>query len=465
MLTLLHSLCIMQGQLNTLLAELSVAVPDPYFGITRILLRRFHMNFKITRVIAREIIDCRGFPTPEVDIWVDDQFAARAMVPAGRSTGKREAVELRDGGPRWGGLGVRNVVESINKEIGPSLLGKDVRDQRAIDASLCALDGTKNKSRLGANAIVGASLGVARAGAAVSGLPLYRYINANAHVIPVPLVNLINGGKLTSNDLEIQEFIVMPVGATNLLDGMQMCYEINMLLHDLIVAKYGKIAVNVGDEGGFAPPMRGVDEPMEFLSKAVEKSGYADDIMFGYDAAASHWYDWERSVYVFDGKDMDRDQVIDMYARLCRDYPVASIEDPLMEDDFEGYAILTEKLAGVQIVGDDLFTTNIEYLKKGVESKAANAMLWKFNQVGTITEALDAADFAYRSGYGVQVSERSGETEDTSIADLSVALNCGQIKTGTTRSERTGKYNQLIRIAEELGSQAVYPGRNFRKPF
>jgi len=297
------------------------------------------------------------------------------------------------------------------------------------------------------------------------GLPLYRYINSNAHVIPVPLVNLINGGKLTSNDLEIQEFIVMPVGANNLLEGMQMCYEVNMVLKDMIVAKYGKIAVNVGDEGGFAPPMTGIDEPMEFLSTAVEKAGYANDMVYGYDAAASHWYDWDRGVYEFDGKEMDRDQVIDMYVKLCNDYPVGSIEDPLMEDDFEGHAILVEKLDGVQIVGDDLFTTNLEYLKQGVEINSANAILWKFNQVGTITEALDAADYAYRSGYGVQVSERSGETEDTSIADLSVALNCGQIKTGTTRSERTGKYNQLIRIAEELGSEAVYPGRNFRKPY
>jgi enolase len=339
-----------------------------------------------------------------------------------------------------------------------------VREQRAIDTFLCELDGTPNKARLGANAIVGVSLGVARAGAVVSDLPLYRYLNSNAHVIPVPLVNLINGGKLTSNDLEIQEFIVMPVGASDLLEGMQMCYEVNFVLRDMIVAKYGKIAVNVGDEGGFAPPMTGVDEPMEFLSTAVEKAGYAKDMMYGYDAAASHWYDWDRGVYEFDGKELDRDQVIDMYARLCRDYPVASIEDPLMEDDFEGHAILAEKLDGVQIVGDDLFTTNIEYLKKGVEMGSANAILWKFNQVGTITEAQDAADYAYRSGYGVQVSERSGETEDTSIADLSVALNCGQIKTGTTRSERTGKYNQLIRIAEELGAEAVYPGRSFRKP-
>jgi enolase len=423
------------------------------------------MNFEISKVVGREVIDCRGFPTSEVDIWVDDQFAARAMVPSGRSTGMREAVEIRDGGKRWGGHGVTKVVKSINEEIGPALVGRDVREQRAIDAYLCELDGTKNKARLGANAVVGVSLGVARAGAAATGLPLYRYINSNAHVIPVPLVNLINGGKLTSNDLEIQEFIIMPVGANSLLEGMQMCYEVNFVLHDLIVAKYGKIAVNVGDEGGFAPPMTGIDEPMEFLSTAVEKAGYANDIVYGYDAAASHWYDWDRGVYEFDGKEMDRDQVIDMYVKLCNDYPVGSIEDPLMEDDFEGHAILVKKLEGVQIVGDDLFTTNLEYLKKGVEINSANAILWKFNQVGTITEALDAADYAYRSGYGVQVSERSGETEDTSIADLSVALNCGQIKTGTTRSERTGKYNQLIRITEELGSEAVYPGRNFRKPY
>jgi enolase len=238
-----------------------------------------------------------------------------------------------------------------------------------------------------------------------------------------------------------------------------------MLLRDLIVDRYGKIAVNVGDEGGFAPPMTGIQEPMETLSAAVKASGYESKIMYGMDAAASHWYDWDKGVYVMEGEELSRDDVIDMYVDLCARYPVASIEDPLMEDDFEGHAILTNKLDGVQIVGDDLYTTNVEYIKKGVEAGAANAILWKFNQVGTLTEALDAADFAYRSGYGVQVSERSGETEDTSIADLAVALNAGQIKTGTTRSERTGKYNQLLRIAEELGDQAYYPGLNFRRPF
>lgn len=422
------------------------------------------MTFKITEIRAREIIDCRGFPTVEVDVWVDGELSGRADVPAGRSTGKREAVEIRDGGDRWGGQGSLKAVENVEQEIRPKLIGLDPREQRGIDELLCELDGTKNKSRLGANAIVGVSLAVARSGAKVSDLPFYQYINKEGHVIPVPLMNLINGGKLTSNDLEIQEFIVMPVGAKDLKHGLQVCYEINMILHDLIVDKYGKIAVNVGDEGGFAPPMSGIREPMETLSKAVKASGYEDMIVYGMDAAASHWYDWEKGVYRMDNEEMTRDDIIEMYVKLCKDYPVGSIEDPLMEDDFEGHAILTEKLDGVQIVGDDLFTTNVEYIQEGIERQSANAILWKFNQVGTLTEALDAAKLAYDAGFGVQVSERSGETEDTSIADLAVALNAGQIKTGTTRSERTGKYNQLLRIAEELGDKAIYPGRNFRRP-
>ncbi len=422
------------------------------------------MRHKISALKAREIIDCRGFPTVEVEVWVDQVMAGRADVPAGRSTGKREALDLRDGGKRWGGQGTQKAVRHVLEVIQPALIGWDPRDQRHLDAELCRLDGTPNKSKLGANAIAGVSLAVARAGAFLSKLPLYKYINANAHVIPVPLVNLINGGKLTSNDLEIQEFIVMPVGARDLLEGLQICYEINLLLRDLIVDKYGKIAANVGDEGGFAPPMSGVKVPMEMLSRAVKASGYADKIIYGLDAAASHWFDWDKKVYRMEGEEMTRDDVIDMYQKLCSQYPIGSIEDPLMEDDFEGFALVTKKLQGVQIVGDDLFTTNAQYIKKGVDLGAANAVLWKFNQVGTLTEALDAADHAYRSGYGVQVSERSGETEDTSIADLAVAINAGQIKTGTTRSERTAKYNQLLRIAEELGSQAVYPGRNFRRP-
>jgi enolase len=391
------------------------------------------MPSQISDIRAREIIDCRGFPTVEVDVWVNGELAGRAAVPAGRSTGKREAVELRDGGPRWGGMGTQKAVGHVNDILRPRLLGIDPR-------------------------------GVARAGARVAGLPLFKYLNPEAHVIPVPLVNLINGGKLTSNDLEIQEFLVIPVGARGLLEGLQICYEINFILHDLIVEKYGKIAANVGDEGGFAPPMTGIREPMRMLSAAVEASGHADKILYGLDAAASHWYDWEKGVYRMEGEEMTRDDVIALYVTLCEDYPIGSIEDPLMEDDLEGYTLLTRKLDGVQIVGDDLFTTNIKHIRRGVEAGAANAVLWKFNQVGTLTEAFDAADYAYGAGFGVQVSERSGETEDTSIADLAVALNCGQIKTGTTRSERTAKYNQLLRIAEELGDRAHYPGPKFRRP-
>ena len=422
------------------------------------------MAYKISDIRAREIIDCRGFPTVEVDVWVNGEMCGRADVPAGRSTGKREAVEVRDGGKRWGGQGVIAAVANVMEVIRPALIGRDPREQRAIDALLCELDGTKNKSKLGSNAIAGVSLGVAIAAAKISKLPFYKYLNANAHVIPVPLVNLINGGKLTSNDLEIQEFIVMPVGAKDLKHGLKICYEINLILRNLIIDRYGKIAVNVGDEGGYAPPMTGIHEPMKILSKAVKAAGHADMIVYGMDAAASHWYDWDKGVYRMEGEEMTRDDVIDMYVKLCSDYPIGSIEDPLMEDDFEGHAILTRKLDGVQIVGDDLFTTNVEYIQRGIELGAGNAILWKFNQVGTLTEAFDAAELANKAGFGVQVSERSGETEDTSIADLCVALNAGQIKTGTTRSERTAKYNQLLRIAEELGSQAYYPGKKFRKP-
>lgn len=419
---------------------------------------------EITTIQAREIIDCRGSPTVEVDIHVDGEFAGRADVPAGRSTGRREAAELRDGGPRWGGQGVRRAVENVNRIIAPGLIGRDPRDQNGIDRTMIELDGTEDKSNLGANAIVGVSLAVAKAAAHATGLPLYEHLNPDAHVIPVPLMNLINGGKLTSNDLEIQEFIVMPVGAESLMEGLRMCYEINLVLHDLIVERYGKIAANVGDEGGFAPPMRGVQEPMEMLATAVERAGYQGQILYGMDAAASHWYDWERELYRMNGREMTRDEVIEMYIELCDRFPFGSIEDPLMEDDFEGHAQLTQALAGVQIVGDDLFTTNLDSIRRGVELGAANAILWKFNQVGTISEALGAAEFAYRSGYGVQVSERSGETEDTAIADFAVALNCGQIKTGTTRSERTAKYNQLLRIEERLGPAASYAGRSFHRP-
>lgn len=422
-------------------------------------------NARIRVVCAREIIDCRGYPTVEVDVELESGVVGRAAVPAGLSTGTHEAQEVRDGGARYRGLGVRAAVRNVNKVIAPALVGKDATRQRDLDALMSeGLDGTPDKSKLGSNAIVGVSLALARAAAAAAGAPLYRYLNSNAHVIPVPLFNLINGGKHASSDLEIQEFIIMPVGAENLSHALQIATEVNFELRDIIVAKYGKIAVNVGDEGGFVPPMTGVREPLDTLIKAVERTSYGDLIVYGLDAAANSFYDPEGKVYHLAGEKRTCDDMIELYKDLCADYRIVSIEDPLYEDDFEGWARLTAEV-DIQWVGDDLFVTSLERLRMGLQAGAANALLWKVNQVGTLTEALDVAELAYRNGYGVQVSERSGETEDPIIADLTVALNAGQIKTGApVRGERTSKYNQLLRIEEELGDQAVYGGRQFRWP-
>ncbi len=424
-------------------------------------------KFKITKVCAREIIDCRGWPTVQADVWVNGEFKGRADVPTGRSTGAHEAHELRDGDQsRYRGLGVLKAVAHINNEIHQALADMDVTEQRKIDLTMKELDGTPNKSHLGANAILGVSLAVARAGANVCGLPLYRYLNPSAHVLPVPVMNFLNGGKLTANDLEIQEFIIMPVKAGSYTKALQITTEINEVLRDLIIAKYGILATNTGDEGGFATPMRGIWEPFEFLSRAVEKAGYieGEDIVYAMDLAANSWFDKEKNVYELDGKTYDRDALIELYQAVAVKYPIASMEDPLHEEDFEGFAKLTRAFDG-QIVGDDLFVTNIERLGKGIQMGAANAMLFKVNQIGTLSEALDAAQFAYRHNYGVQVSERSGETEDPIISDLVVALNSGQIKTGMPiRGERTSKHNRLIQIEEELGHTAIYAGKNFARP-
>ncbi len=423
-------------------------------------------NFKkITKINAREIIDCRGWPTVQADVWVDDRLMGRADVPAGRSTGSNEAHVLLDGDmSRYKGLGVLKAVENAKKVIGPALVGLDVTEQRKIDATMKDLDGTPNKSRLGANAILGVSLAVARAAANVCDVPLYRYLNPTAHVLPVPLMNCLNGGKLTANDLEIQEFIIMPVGAENYCEALRITTEINECLRDLVVDKYGILATNTGDEGGFATPMRGIWEPFEFMAKAVGQAGYTDKIVYGMDLAANSWYDEEKGVYELDGKEYDRDALIDLYKQVSAKYPIASMEDPLMEEDFEGFAKLTKEL-DTQIVGDDLFVTNVDRLRTGVEQGAANAMLFKVNQIGSLSEALDAAEYAFRHNYGVQVSERSGETEDPIISDLVVALNGGQIKTGMPiRGERTSKHNRLLQIEEELGAAATYAGRNFARP-
>ena len=420
---------------------------------------------KISDIWAREIIDCRGWPTIQADVYVEDRLMGRADVPSGRSTGKHEAFVLLDGDKRrYRGLGVRKAVANVKNIIRPALIGWDVTDQRKIDLQMLELDGTPNKSKLGANAILGTSLAVARAGANVSDLPLYRYLNPISHVIPVPLMNFLNGGKLTANELEIQEFMILPVGADSYSHALQMTTEINEFLRDLVIEKYGILATNTGDEGGFATPMKGIWEPFEFLTKAAEQAGYADSIVYALDCAANSWYNTETNLYELDNKKYDRNALIELYKQVAEKYPLASMEDPLQEDDFEGFALLTREV-DMQIVGDDLFVTNLNRLREGVEKGAANAMLFKVNQIGTLTEALDAADYAYRHGYAVQVSERSGETEDPIISDLVVALNSGQIKTGMpVRGERTSKHNRLLQIEEELGVAATYAGRDFTRP-
>lgn len=428
------------------------------------------MSRKITDIRAREIVDCRGWPTVQADVYVDGVLAGRADVPAGRSTGLHEAFVLTDGDPkRYRGLGVRKAVANVEGQIREALVGLDVAEQRKIDQTMIELDGTPNKKRLGANAILGVSLAVARAGAATAGMPLYRYLNPFGHVLPVPLMNFLNGGKLTANELEIQEFIIMPVGADSYAHALQMTTEINEQLRELVIAKYGILATNTGDEGGFATPMKGIWEPFEFLQKATELAGYrvgfGEDVVYALDCASSHWHDKATGLYTLDGKSYERDGLIDLYKQVAAKYPLASIEDPLDEEDFEGFVKVTRELPQTQIVGDDLFVTNVERLRLGVGRGAANAMLFKVNQIGTLSQAFESAEFAYRHGYGVQVSERSGETEDGLISDLVVALNSGQIKTGMPiRGERTAKHNRLLQIEGELGATAQYAGHAFRRP-
>ena len=412
----------------------------------------------ITAIRAREVLDCRGLPTVQVDLELEGGVTGTADVPSGRSTGSNEAHELRDGGDRFGGFGVRDAVANVVGEIGESLIGAELPDQRTLDRALIDLDGTPDKSRLGANAILGVSLAAARARAAASGTPLYRALNANAHVLPVPLVNLINGGKHASNDLDFQEFIVIPVGAGSILEALQISTEVNLALAEILLERYGKSALNTGDEGGYAPAISSPREALGLLHEAVADAGHEGRFRYGLDCAATHYYDRDAGTYLVAGETRDTDGMIGLYQELIRDFDVITIEDPLDEEDYAGFARLTAETE-IQIVGDDLFVTNSERLRRGVADGAANALLWKVNQVGTLSEALDAADLAHRSAYAVVVSERSGETEDPIIADLAVALGAGQIKTGApVRGERTAKYNRLIRIEEELGSTAVYPG-------
>jgi len=421
-------------------------------------------KFKISNIIAREILDSRGNPTVEVEVFTKSGGWGRADVPSGASTGLHEALELRDGDPkRYGGKGVLRAIENVRQKIAQKIIGIDVREQSAIDQIMIALDATQNKSCLGCNAILAVSLAVAKAASNAMDLPLFIYLGGDeARVLPVPLMNIINGGKHAGGELKIQEFQIIPVNASSYSNALRIGVEIYQELKNVLKKKYGLFAINVGDEGGYAPPMKNTSEAFEAILKAITEAGYTPgkDVLLGIDPAASSFYEDSTREYLIDGKRLTNDELLDFYKHLVSTYPLRSIEDPLHEEDFKGFATLTKELGNnVQIIGDDIFVTNLIRLKKGIEMNAANAFLMKINQVGTISEAIDAAKFALANEYRVVVSHRSGETEDSAIADIAVALNTGQIKTGApARSERTAKYNQLLRIEEYLGERAKFLG-------
>ena len=418
---------------------------------------------KITKVYGREVLDSRGNPTVEVEVTLEDGSFARAIVPSGASTGDFEAVELRDGDKgRYLGKGVSQAVAHVNDEC-QCIVGMDARDQRGVDAALMAADGTPNKGSLGANAILGCSLAVARAAAASAGLPLYEYLGgANAHTLPTPMMNVLNGGVHADNNVDFQEFMIMPVGAPTFKEALRWCAEVYHTLKSVL--KRAGLNTGVGDEGGFAPDLKTNAEPFEYLMSAVREAGFEPgrDFMFAMDPATSELYNKETGCYELkgEGRTLTSDQMVDYWEALVDKYPIISIEDGLDQEDWDGWVKLTERLGDrVQLVGDDLFVTNTARLKKGIELGAANAILIKVNQIGTLTETLDAIETAKRAGYTAVVSHRSGETEDTTIADLAVATNAGQIKSGAPcRTDRVAKYNQLLRIEDGLGDAAVYGG-------
>ncbi len=415
----------------------------------------------IEAVGAREILDSRGNPTVEVEVGLDDGTIARAAVPSGASTGAFEAVERRDGDDRYGGKGVAGAVGAVLDEIGPELVGYEASEQRLVDQVMIDLDGTPEKSRFGANAILGVSLAVARAAADSLGLPLFRYVGGvNAHVLPVPMMNVLNGGAHADTKVDIQEFMIVPIGAATFAEGLRWGAETYHAL--AAVLKSRGLSIGLGDEGGFAPELPANREALDLLVEAIGKAGFVagTDIALAFDVAATEFYDAEAGVYRFEGTGRTAEEMTGYYDQLVGAYPLVSIEDPLAEDDWDGWRQLTAVLGGrVQIVGDDLFVTNPQRLVRGIRDGAANALLVKVNQIGTLTETLDAVALAHRSGYRCMISHRSGETEDTTIADLAVATDCGQIKTGApARSERVAKYNQLLRIEEELDDAARYAG-------
>ena len=418
----------------------------------------------IIDIHAREILDSRGNPTVEVDVLLESGAFGRAAVPSGASTGAHEAVELRDGDKkRYGGKGVRKACEAVNGEIFEALAGIEADDQLFIDRTMIDLDGTANKKRLGANAILGVSLAVAKASAEEAGLPLYRYVGgAFAHTLPVPLMNIINGGKHADNPIDIQEFMIMPVGAATMADGVRMGAEVfHALKKALSDAGHN---TNVGDEGGFAPNLKSADEALAFIMKAIEKAGFkpGDDVALALDCASSEYFVKGKYELAGEGKSLDSAGNVKYLEKLVKKFPIVSIEDGMAEDDWEGWSMLTKALGDkVQLVGDDLFVTNPLRLKQGIDRGIANSILVKVNQIGTLSETLEAVEMAHKAGYTAVMSHRSGETEDSTIADLAVATNCGQIKTGSlSRSDRLAKYNQLIRIEEELDTAAAYAGRS-----
>jgi len=421
----------------------------------------------IIDIHARQILDSRGNPTVEVDVLLEDGSFGRAAVPSGASTGAHEAVEKRDGDKaRWLGKGVEAAVQAVNSEIAEEVLGLDAEDQADLDRAMIELDGTENKGRLGANAILGVSLAAAKAAADARGLPLYRYVGGvNAHVLPVPMMNIINGGEHADNPIDFQEFMIVPIGAENIVEAVRCGSEI---FHTLKKKLHEKgLATSVGDEGGFAPNIASTTEALDFIMSSIEAAGYkpGDDVMLALDCAATEYYKDGAYKMVGEGKTFSSQENVDFLAGLVAKYPIFSIEDGMAEDDWDGWKALTEKLGGkIQLVGDDLFVTNPKRLQRGIDSGTANSILVKVNQIGSLTETLEAVSLAHRSSYTAVMSHRSGETEDATIADLAVATNCGQIKTGSlSRSDRLAKYNQLIRIEEELGDAARYAGRSVLK--
>ncbi|MGI5971348.1 MAG: phosphopyruvate hydratase [Oscillospiraceae bacterium] len=417
----------------------------------------------IADILGREILDSRGNPTVEVEVYLEDGTVGRAAVPSGASTGVFEACELRDGDKgRYLGKGVTKAVENVNTEIAEAVIGLNVFDQVEIDSTMIKLDGTPNKTRLGANAILGVSLASAHAAANSLGIPFYTYVGGvNAKTLPVPMMNILNGGAHASNNVDIQEFMIMPVGAPSFREALRMCAEVFHTLKKVVAATGGSTAV--GDEGGFAPNLKKDEDALKLIVEAIEKAGYAPgrDFYIAIDAAVSEWYQ-EDGTYLLPKakKVMTRNQMVNMFKGFVQKYPIISLEDGMAEDDWEGWSMLTKALGGrIQLVGDDLFVTNVKRLERGIEAKVANSVLIKLNQIGTLTETLDTIGKANRAGYTTVISHRSGETEDTTIADLAVALNAGQIKTGApSRTDRVVKYNQLLRIEEELDTAACYPG-------